>query len=136
MRMSVGRKPVGGAAVDVVTLEMLVLLMMVVLLHLLVLKMLLVVEGSLFVDLDSICLGSPVLEPDLDLSIGHAQFLGQALSDLEGWSICLLEKANKMFQLLGGDAFSLCLFGLVRCGQVHRCGISGCGWGCIDIGIG
>lgn len=76
MRMSVGRKPVGGAAVDVVALEMLVLLlMMMVLLHLLVLKMLLVVEGSLFVDLDSICLGSPVLEPDLVCSMGWGRLI-------------------------------------------------------------
>ena len=75
MRMSVGRKPVGGAAVDVVALEMLVLLMMMVLLHLLVLKVLLVVEGSLFVDLDSICLGSPVLEPDLVCSMGWGRLM-------------------------------------------------------------
>lgn len=75
VRMAVGREAVGGAAVEVVVaLKMLVLLvllmMMVLLLHLLVLQMLLVVEGSLLVDLDSVCLCSPVLEPDLVCNCG------------------------------------------------------------------
>ena len=58
----VAAKAVGAVAamvmrMMVVTLE--------VLLHLLLLEVLLVVKGGLFIDLDPVGLGSPVLEPDL-----------------------------------------------------------------------
>lgn len=49
----------------------------------------------------------------LDLSVRHAQLLGQFLAHLEGRRVGLFKETHKVLELLGRDPLSLRLLGLV-----------------------